>query len=96
MGREARGLTDAFEPELLEQLDWTREVQPPNHPVALIVKTQRLYNKVTGELVATLEPGYRFYWAHQHVHIAPFDWDGKDAFNQMAVRTQVAKPLSPP
>ena len=96
MGRPNRGLTDAFVPEDLEQIDWTMEHHPKNHPVRVIVRHQQLYDLTTGALIGTLEPGYRFYWAHQHIHVAPYEWDGKDAYKEMTMGRQTAKPLSPP
>lgn len=88
----ARGFT----PEQLGRIDWKTVYQPENHPLKLVVKPEAIYNLKTGELICTAAHGYRFYWAHDHIHVAPVNWDHRAAETELSEepKTQVATPLA--
>ena len=50
--------------------------QPVSHPVWITVTPQEIQDIQTKAVIATISEGYRWYWAHGHLHIAPADWDG--------------------
>lgn len=83
---------NAFTPEQLVKLDWLDTKQPSNHPFKVRVTPAVVYNLETGEHVATVAPGYRFAWVHEHVHIVPQDWTVDEA--EYEPKTQVAKAIS--
>lgn len=87
----ARGFT----PEQLAQIDWQTVYQPENHPLKLVVDAQTIRDLATNSPIAHAAPGYRFYWAHDHIHVAPVDWDHRAAEKELSAppTTQVAKPL---
>jgi hypothetical protein len=87
----ARGFT----PEQLKQIDWTTIYQPENHPLKLVVEVQTIRDLATNQVIAEAAPGYRFYWAHDHIHVAPIDWDHRATEKELSAEptTQVAKPL---
>ena len=64
----------AFTPDELQGIDWGLEYQAPHHPVPVIVTAEELVDKETGVIIARVEAGYQFYWAHHHIHVAPKDW----------------------
>ena len=88
----ARGFT----PEQLASIDWKTVYQPENHPLKLVMKPDGLYNLTNGELIAKTDPKYRFYWAHDHVHVAPVNWDHRATEAELSgpPGVQVAKPLA--
>lgn len=96
MAREARGLNDAFTTEALVRIDWTNERQPHNHPVRLVVEPTVIRNEATGEVIATTQPGWRWYWAHSHIHLAPDSWGGSEAPDEMIPQNQAAKAIGDP
>ena len=56
----------------LETYDWTHSTEPPNHPVPVILRTDTIFTNENGnpeEVVATAAEGFRFYWAHGHIHV---------------------------
>ena len=88
----ARGFT----PKQLAEIDWTKVYQPENHPLKLVVQAGAIRDLTTNQVVAEAAPGYRFYWVHDHIHVAPVDWDHRAAEKEdtAPIATQAAKPLS--
>lgn len=81
----------------LDSVDWDRGRQAKTHPFRVRVTSSTIYNQETGEVVATAAPGYEFYYAHQHPHIAPVGFDTKAAIAEVdgeTIVTQVAQPLA--
>ena len=79
----------------LDSIDWDRGRQAKTHPFRVRVTPSTIYNQDTGEVVATVAPGYEFYYAHQHPHIAPVGFDTASAIAEVdSVQTQVATPLA--
>ena len=79
----------------LDSIDWDRGRQAKTHPFRVRVTPSTIYNQDTGEVVATVAPGYEFYYAHQHPHIAPVGYDTQAAIAEVdSVTTQVAQPLA--
>lgn len=75
----------------LATVDWDKGRQAKTHPFRVRVTPTTIYNQDTGEVVATTAPGYEFYYAHQHPHIAPVGYDTKAAIAEVEqVATQVA------
>ena len=78
----------------LSTVDWSKGRQAKTHPFRVRVTPTTIYNQDTGEVVATIAPGYEFYFAHQHPHIAPVGFDTEAAIAEVdSVVTQDAKPL---
>jgi hypothetical protein len=87
----ARGFT----PEQLAQIDWNTVYQPENHPLKLVVHAQEIRDLTTNAVIAFAAPEYRFYWAHDHIHVAPLNWDHRATEKELSAppTTQDAKPL---
>lgn len=79
----------------LEKVNWDKDRQAKTHPFRVRVTQTTIYNHETGEVVATAAPGYEFYYAHNHPHIAPVGYDTASAIAAVdGVKTQIAKPAS--
>ena len=61
----------------LASCDWESEPTPPSHPLQVRIDARNVYDLDTGRVVATVNKGYRFFWAHNHVHVCREDWDGQ-------------------
>ena len=62
--------------EDVDKLDWTQEVTGNDHPIAMSMDSEHIYNARTGEIVADIRPGHRFWYNHSHIHVSRDDWDG--------------------
>ena len=69
-------VSDCRTKEALLSLDWSKESQPTSHPLALGVNLTEVFEIATGKVVARIEPGYRFYFTHSHIHMALEGWEG--------------------
>ena len=79
----------------LDSVDWAKGRQANTHPFRVRVTPTTIYNQETGEVVATIAPGYEFYYAHQHPHIAPVGYDTEAAIAEVEqIATQNAVPSS--
>ena len=63
--------------EQMGNIDWTQEVHGKDHPIAMACDSEHIYDARTGEIIADIRPGYRFWYNHSHMHVAPDNWDGK-------------------
>lgn len=62
----------------LKNVNWGKEYWSLAHPVRAISKDgQYLIDYDTGEIIGVLAEGYRFYLAHDHIHVCKKDWDFK-------------------
>lgn len=52
-----------------EQVNW--DVPFRNHEIKIKADDEHIYDYETGAVIATISPGYRFYWAHGHIHVIP-------------------------
>ncbi len=58
----------------LEEHEWElNEVRRLNHVTHVRADSQHLFNLDTGEIVATVAPGYKWMFVHEHPHIVPAD-----------------------
>lgn len=65
--------TGAVTLEEMAAMDWNEEFQPSNHAIKFRVDkdAQVITDLDTGQTLARVEPGYRWYWFHSHLHIRP-------------------------
>lgn len=79
----------------LDSVNWDKGIQAKSHPFRVRVTPTHVYNHETGEVAAIAAPGYEFYYAHQHAHLAPVGFDTNTAIAEVeGIKTQVAQPLS--
>lgn len=79
----------------LDSVNWDKDRQAKTHPFRVRVTPTTVYNNDTGEVAAIAAPGYEFYYAHQHPHLAPVGFDTAKAIAEVDnIGTQVAKPLA--
>lgn len=80
----------------LDTVNWEKDRQAKTHPFRVRVTPTTVYNNETGEVAAIAAPGYEFYYAHQHPHLAPIGYDTTKAIAEVdgEPQTQVAQPLS--
>ena len=79
----------------LDAVKWDTDRQAKSHPFRVRVTPTTVYNHETGEVVATAAPGYEFYYAHNHAHLAPIGYDTEAAIKAVEeVTTQVAQPMN--
>lgn len=79
----------------LDSVNWDKGIQAKTHPFRIRVTPTTIYNHTTGEVAATAAPGYEFYYAHQHAHLAPIGFDTEQAIAEVeGIQTQVAQPLA--
>lgn len=83
---------EAFTPEQLREVDWFAEPQSESHPIRVRVTPDVIYDLANGEPIATTKAGYHFCWIHNHVHIVPTGWCGKQ--EDYTPRVQDAIPLA--
>ena len=67
----------------LHEIDWNNEMfHGPAHVIRYGVSNDRLrvFDVATGATIVELKPEqpYRWYWSHQHLHIAPTWWMARD------------------
>lgn len=61
----------------LDTLDWHDPAKHTAlHPMKLRISVDQVFDLETGVVVAHIVPGYKFYWGHRHLHVAPADWPG--------------------
>lgn len=84
-------VTQAFTAEEMRRVDWSEETQAKNHPVRVIVEPDVIRDQRTGEVIAAIRPGYRWYWAHSHIHVAPQGWNGLEAREAWEERNQISR-----
>ena len=63
----------------LDVIDWNNEIyHGPAHVMRYGVSNDRLrvFDLATGETIALIDSSlpYRWYWSHQHLHVAPTWW----------------------
>jgi hypothetical protein len=65
--------TGAVTLDEMAAMDWGEEFQPSNHAIKFKVDqaAQIVSDLKTGDILAKVEPGYRWYWFHSHLHIRP-------------------------
>jgi len=79
--------------EVYPDLDVDFGGQPNTHPIQLRVTTKEVFNLETGELVAVIpNEKYRFYWAHNHLHLGPVEYMVDEKITE-ARKADEVKPL---
>lgn len=63
-------------PKDLANVDWSKEYFSVSHPVRVITDGRRLIDYDSHVVIATLPPGYAWFFAHDHPHVCREDWDG--------------------
>ena len=69
-------ITKAWTKAEVDSIDWDLERQTDNHPVKVRMVGNQVVEYFTGEVIAEVNPKYRLYWNHSHVHFAPIGWNG--------------------
>lgn len=89
---------DWFTRTQLASLDWDALRQPESHPLKVRVTPEAVFDRDSGVLLASAAPGYRFFYGHDHVHIAPVDWNHEKVAAELQSgsepTTQIAKPIT--
>ena len=59
----------------LDEIDWTDErYHGPAHVTKCGITSHRVFDAETGETIAEINPKYRWYWSHGHLHVNPRAW----------------------
>jgi len=86
----------------LDSFEWGDEPYKFQHVIPTIVTSTQLLHAITGEVTATVMPGYKWAIVHQHPHVVPIDFTDEDidrirtsnpAKKEPYRRFQHAKPL---
>jgi len=70
-------VTGAVSPQEMAMIDWSEEFQPANHALKFRIDPEAkvVFDYHNGKPLARVEPGYRWYWFHSHLHICPETYD---------------------